>query len=225
MISNINLTAIALMALPIILSVTLHEIAHGYVAYLRGDNTAKNMGRLSLNPFRHVDLLGTIILPLILFVTHAPFMFGWAKPVPVNFAALKKPKQDMIWVSIAGPLTNILLFIISLSLLVFLSGAETEVNDTFAMLLVNMMIFNLMLALFNLIPLPPLDGSKVVMGLLPMPLARKYASIERYGMLPILFLLMILPWIGSKIGVNLDFVSIYLSHAVKFIMQQISTLL
>lgn len=159
------------------MAVILHECAHGWVALKCGDSTAKMMGRLTLNPLKHVDFFGTIMIPVITKLTLG-FPFGWAKPVPVNFHALNNPKTDMILVAIAGPVTNIIIAMVASLLLPFDRGF-------FSM----MIIVNVMLAVFNMTPLPPLDGSRVVAGLLPNDLARKYLSIEPYGFIIMIVLL------------------------------------
>ena len=172
-----------IIALIFFFSVILHECAHGWVAYRLGDPTAKERGRLTLNPIKHVDFLGTIVLPIMLVVVGSPVILGWAKPVPVNFARLRNPKRDMVWVGLSGPMTNILLALIlsiilksnffPLGIFIFSMG----------------ILINLVLAIFNLIPIPPLDGSRFVMGLLPARYAYFYAKLERYGIV-IVFLLL-----------------------------------
>ncbi len=164
-------------------SVILHEIAHGWVADRLGDPTAKLAGRLTLNPIPHIDPLGTIVLPIILLLTQSPIIFGWAKPVPVNFALLRHPKRDMIWVGLAGPGVNIL-FAFLLSVLMQID-AFVSIEPFLKMGL----MVNLVLAAFNLIPIPPLDGSRLVLGVLPYKIARWYAKLERYGIV-IVFLLL-----------------------------------
>lgn len=166
-------------------AIIIHEIAHGWVAYKLGDPTAKYAGRLTLNPMAHIDPFGMILLPLILTMMGSPVIFGWAKPVPVNFWNLKNPRRDMIWVGLAGPLANIILaFALSLFL---------KININLPALIFNILIVgiyvNLVLAVFNLIPIPPLDGSRVVIGLLPRELAVRYIRLERFG-IPLIFLLM-----------------------------------
>jgi Zn-dependent protease len=173
----------------LLVAMTVHEFAHGLAAYKLGDSTARFSGRLTLNPLAHIDPFWTVILPLVLFLsTSGHFVFGAAKPVPINYRALKNPKKDIIWIGLSGPLANLIFaFIISLVLkFVPLSGI-------FVQLLLNLFLINIVLALFNLIPLPPLDGSRVVMGLLPERLSRQYISFERYGFI-ILFALI---WMGA----------------------------
>jgi Zn-dependent protease len=166
-------------------AVVIHECSHAFVAYKLGDPTAKRMGRLTLNPIAHIDPFGTVVLPILLILMNAPVLFGWAKPVPINFANLHNPKRDMIWVGLAGPASNLLFaFIASLLLKAGLKSIPVA-----AFVLESMMVLNVVLAVFNLIPLPPLDGSRVLVGLLPMPFAMFVIRIERYGFL-ILFTLL-----------------------------------
>ena len=193
----------ALVAIPLILAITMHETAHGYVALAFGDPTAKERGRLTLNPFRHVDLFGTVILPAMLFLARAP-LFGWAKPVPVDFGRLRNPRRDMIWVALAGPGMNFALALVSALLFHAISSLPAEAQPFAHELLNNSLLFNVTLAVFNLLPLPPLDGSRVLMGILPLPAARALARQEKYGILLLIGLLVALPFLGSKIGVDLD---------------------
>lgn len=193
------LETVAIYAVPVIVAITLHEAAHGYVARFFGDDTAERAGRISLNPLRHVDPVGTIILPALLLLSHAGFVFGYAKPVPVNFGRLRHPRRDMIWVAAAGPGMNLLLATLSV-VLIAVPQALGHVPPPllFEMLLASVEI-NLVLAVFNLLPIPPLDGGRVAVGLLPLPLARPLARLSRYGMLIVLAAFLLLPYCGIDI--------------------------
>jgi len=191
--------------IPLIFAITVHEVAHGWVANQRGDSTARLLGRLTLNPIKHIDPIGTILVPAVLFFTGSPFLFGWAKPVPINFNALKSPKQDMILVALAGPVSNFIM-----ALLWFLVIAFTlDTPDQFLFKMAGFGItINLILGVFNLLPLPPLDGSRVVSALLPNKLAYEYNKLERYG----LFILLGLLFLGIFEQVILPIVKFILNH-------------
>ncbi len=199
-----KIAEVVVFAIPAILAITLHEAAHGYAALWRGDPTAKEAGRLSLNPIRHVDVMGTILLPGFLIASGAPFLFGWAKPVPVNFGRLKNPRRDMVAVAIAGPGTNLFLAIVSALLIHLALLAPDPSRQWFVSMLIESMKFNVILGLFNMIPLPPMDGGRVAVGLLPLPAARALARLENYGMFLILGAVVLLPWLGSYIGADLN---------------------
>lgn len=179
---------IALWLLPLVFAIVFHEVAHGWTAYAFGDPTAKEERRLSLNPLRHVDPIGTIALPLILAVTHAP-IFGWAKPVPVRAERLRNPRVQMMLVGLAGPAMNFLLAVLSALLL----GLGVITSDFLQQMLASFIAVNLFLGLFNLLPIPPFDGSHVVAGLLPERLAEPYRHLGRWSMLIFFTLLLILP--------------------------------
>lgn len=175
-----------------LMAVTFHEVAHGWMANLLGDPTAKLCGRLTLNPLAHLDPIGSLLLPFFMIVMGSPVVFGWAKPVPVNFYNLRNPRQDMIWVSLAGPCANILLaifFAFLLNLLDFLS-------PTSRLFLFTAVLVNLILAIFNMIPIPPLDGSRIISGLLSYRYAYYFSQLEPYGFLILCFLL----WMGLFSG-------------------------
>jgi Zn-dependent protease len=199
---TIQLFAIA--AIPIILAITLHEAAHGYVAELFGDDTARQAGRVSLNPLRHVDLFGTILLPGMLLLSGTGFLFGYAKPVPVNFRRLRNPRRDMVWVAFAGPAMNVMLAVAAGLLYHGLGLLPRGVVDWAEGNLVYMIEFNVMLGLFNMLPIPPLDGGRVAVGLLPDRLAFPLARLERAGILIVLGIFLVLPLLSKPLGVNLD---------------------
>jgi Zn-dependent protease len=190
------LQKIVLLALPILIAVVLHELAHGYVAYRLGDPTAARAGRLTLNPIAHVDPFGTVILPAVLLFTGSPFLFGYAKPVPVNFFNLHNPRRDMVLVALAGPLTNFLLAALAAMLLKSILATAIMKGvvppDSTKMLLQFLhtsLLINVTLAVFNMLPVPPLDGGRVATGLLPRAPALALARLEPYGMLIILLLM------------------------------------
>jgi Zn-dependent protease len=182
---------IVISALPIVLAITLHEAAHGYAALHLGDDTAARAGRISLNPFRHIDWWGTVLLPLLLIMlSGGKFIFGYAKPVPVNFGRLFDPKRDMFWVALAGPLSNLIQAVVWAILLkltwIFPASDYTMPMATMSQVGITA---NLVLMVLNLLPLPPLDGGRILVSLLPMSLARVVARLERYGFVILLALL------------------------------------
>jgi Zn-dependent protease len=164
--------------IPVLFAITLHEAAHGWTASKFGDHTARMMGRVTLNPIKHIDPVGTILVPLALLIMSTGFIFGWAKPVPINFNALRSPKSGMIWVALAGPGAN---FVMTISWL-FVAILSINTNIPILLKMAGAGIFiNILLAVFNLLPIPPLDGSRVISALLPNPLAYRYNQLERYG--------------------------------------------
>ena len=198
---------ISIMAIPLLLGVILHEVAHGWVANKLGDPTARLSGRLTLNPLSHIDPFGSILIPGILILSQAPFLFGYAKPVPVNFSNLRNPKRDMVWVALAGSVTNLLLALIFSLIFRFLIAASPLWDLPFLGYLLQPLllmlrygvIINIALGVFNLLPIPPLDGGRVMVGLLPLNAAYQYSKIEPYGFFILIGLLVthILDWIIS----------------------------
>jgi Zn-dependent protease len=190
--------------LPVVFAVTLHEAAHCFVTERLGDDTARRAGRVTANPLKHIDRFGTIILPALLILLRSPFLFGYAKPVPVNFARLNNPRRDMVWVALAGPTTNILLAVASSLLFYGVGLIPPSPAEWLAANLVHSIQINAVLCVFNMLPLPPLDGGRVAVGLLPYRLAVALAGVERYGIGIVLLLLFVLPWLGERIGWNLN---------------------
>ena len=190
--------------LPVIVAVTFHEAAHGFVAYRFGDDTAWRLGRVTFNPLKHVDGFGTIVLPAMLILIRSPFLFGYAKPVPVNFGRLRPLRVGMIFVALAGPGTNVLLAILSALLFYGVEWLPPVSTDWAARNLIHSIQLNAVLCVFNMLPLPPLDGGRVAVGLLPRFLALPLARLERYGMVILLLLLFVLPYIGRETGIDLN---------------------
>jgi Zn-dependent protease len=189
--------------LPVVIAVTFHEAAHGFIAYRFGDDTAMRARRVTFNPLNHIDPFGTIVLPALLFLTSG-FLFGYAKPVPVNFGRLNDPRRDMVWVALAGPGTNVLLAIASSLLFYGVGLFPASPAEWIAANLVHSLQINAVLCVFNLLPLPPLDGGRVAVGLLPRALAYPLARLEPYGIPIVLLMLFVLPWIGERTGLNLN---------------------
>jgi len=190
--------------LPVLLAITLHEAAHGFVAHHFGDDTAWQLGRVSLNPLRHIDPFGTLLLPALLLLTHAPFLFGYAKPVPVKFGQLRNPRRDMIWVAAAGPLMNLALATAAALLLHTVGFLPVGIAQWVLRNLVNAIGINVILAVFNLIPLPPLDGGRVAVGILPKVLAAPLARLAPYGMWIVIAALFLLPILAAQVGVDVN---------------------
>ncbi len=180
---------ITVYAIPVIFAITVHEAAHGYAARYYGDNTAAQLGRITLNPIRHIDPIGTILVPLMLyFATAGAFLFGYAKPVPVNFGKLRHPKRDMIWVALAGPMANLIQAVLWASCFLILGAAEASERFWFEMCRAGVLV-NVVMFVFNLFPLPPMDGGRILVGLLPWRQAALVARIEPYGFFIVLALL------------------------------------
>lgn len=198
------MVSISVWALPLLFAITLHEAAHAWTAWKLGDNTAKKLGRVSFNPLTHIDPFGTVILPLILLFSGSGFMFGYAKPVPVNFNQLNNPRRDGVLVALAGPGANIFLLIMAALFLNMIELVPSIAEEWVKQNLKNMIIINAILAVFNMLPLPPLDGGRVAVGILPYPLARPLSRLEPYGMLIILMALFIIPIGGRYIGLNIN---------------------
>ena len=218
---NISYYDNSVWVLPLVLAITFHEAAHGFVAHRLGDNTAWQLGRVSFNPLRHIDPFGTLILPAMLLFAHSPFLFGYAKPVPVNYRNLKNPKLDMVWVALAGPVTNILLALAAALAVHALPLAPASSAQWIADNLKNAILINAVLAVFNMMPIPPLDGGRVAVGLLPRPLALPLARLEPYGMLILIALLILLPLAGSQFGLNLDVISAILRTLTGYVIQAV----
>ena len=193
--------------IPVIIAITFHEAAHGYVARLLGDETAWRLGRVTLNPLKHIDPVGTILLPGFLLLLGSPFLFGYAKPVPVNFRALRNPRSGMVWVAAAGPAMNIALAMLAALAFHLVGYLPITAAQWVAENLKNALIINAVLAVFNMFPLPPLDGGRIAVGMLPGALASPLARLEPYGMIILIGLLFILPMLGAQLGVDLSIVS------------------
>jgi Zn-dependent protease len=207
--------------IPVIIAVTFHEAAHGFVAYLLGDETAWRLGRVTFNPIKHIDLFGTILLPGILLLTHAPFLFGYAKPVPVNFRALRSPRRDMVLVAAAGPATNIALAVVAALAFHAVGYFPATAAQWLAANLRNALVLNVLLAVFNMFPLPPLDGGRILVGILPQPVAAPIARLERYGLFILIGLLILLPMLAAQLGLNFDPLSRLLAVATRAIIDAI----
>jgi len=216
---NISLYDLSVWVIPLVIAITFHEAAHGFVAHRLGDDTAWKLGRVSFNPLKHIDPFGTILFPAILLLSHAPFLFGYAKPVPVNFRALRHPRIDMVWVALAGPATNIVLALAAAAAFHFIPFVPDNAAQWVADNLKNALVINVVLAIFNMLPIPPLDGGRVAVGLLPNVLAVPLSRLEPFGMLILIGLLILLPMAGTQLGLNLDVISAILRTVTGYVIQ------
>ena len=214
---NNLIQTVLIFALPVLFAITIHEAAHGYVARYFGDNTAYMLGRVTLNPIKHIDPVGTILMPLMLyFATSGTFLFGYAKPVPVNFSHLRHPKRDMVWVALAGPASNFIQAIFWA--LLFAALVASGVNERFFLEMCKAgVLVNLVMWAFNLFPLPPLDGGRILTGLLPPRQAYSFSRIEPYGFFIVLALVAIPPglmgklWLRPVMDIGYDIIRLILS--------------
>jgi Zn-dependent protease len=216
--SNISLYGASTWILPLVIAITFHEAAHGFVARHFGDETAAKLGRVTLNPLKHIDPFGTLLLPALLLFSHSPFLFGYAKPVPVNFRALRHPRRDMVFVAAAGPATNIVLATAAAAAFHLVGWAGADAAPWIFDNLKNALVINVVLAIFNLIPIPPLDGGRIVVGLLPNALAVPLSRLEPFGMLILIGFLIVIPMLGTQFGLSLDIISAAVRAATSFVI-------
>lgn len=222
MIDDFTRISIPIQIVAVVLTIVLHEVAHGWAALALGDDTAKRLGRLSLNPLKHIDRVGTLIVPgvllLVQYAAHVrvPFLFGWAKPVPISAWRFPNPRRGMMIVAAAGPATNFILAWLSAVLLRLTDHVPESVQDIAVQFLSLFILTNLVLGLFNLLPIPPLDGGRIVVGLLPQGLAAIWARLERAGIVLVVLLVFLLPRLLAEAGISWDPVGHGLGYLVQW---------
>ena len=207
--------------IPVIVAITFHEAAHGFVALLCGDQTAWRLGRVSFNPLKHIDPFGTLLLPGLLLLLRSSFLFGYAKPVPVNFRALRHPRRDMILVAAAGPGMNLALAMLAALALHMIVDLPDPSRQWAQLSLRNAIFINVLLAVFNMLPIPPLDGGRVAVGLLPKFLGLPLAALEPFGLLILIVLLFFVPMLGAQLGIDLGIISRLVGTATNRLIEAI----